>query len=230
MAPALDVIVRIRQLLPAGAVIKGGDVNQTWGPLFQEEETLIASAIDKRRREFAAGRIYARHALQELGHPAVPILPGPSRAPQWPKGFVGTISHSESICAAIVARTTEISSIGLDIENDGPLGSDLASLVCCPVELSQRSGIETRTGIDLPKLLFVIKEAFYKAYHPVTGSFLEFLDVEVCVDPTSFTFDVYLVKDCRPSFLGKRRIEGRFGLHGKLLFALSHLSAGTSRT
>jgi 4'-phosphopantetheinyl transferase EntD len=65
------------------------------------------------------------------------------------------------LSAAVVGCTAEFASIGIDIEGDTPLDPDLVPLICLPAELCARDMIETAIGIDLPKLLFVAKEAFY---------------------------------------------------------------------
>jgi len=59
--------------------------------LFPEEEAVVARAVDKGRREFAAARACARAGLARLGVPPAPILPGVRGAPQWPAGIVGSI-------------------------------------------------------------------------------------------------------------------------------------------
>src|SRR4051794_27548381 len=159
MLDITKAIKTIQHLLPAGVVIKGGDLRPPFGIIFPEEEMLMATAVEKRRREFFAGRIYARQGLLELGQKPVPILPKLSRAPSWPEGFVGSISHCDSVCAAVVGRSSKFHAIGLDIESDSPLGKDVTMLVCRPIEISERDKKEQLLGIDIPKLIFVIKEA-----------------------------------------------------------------------
>jgi 4'-phosphopantetheinyl transferase EntD len=201
-------------------VIKGGDLNMLDGLIYPEEGDLIERAVPKRRREFIAGRIYAREALSELGQPPVPILTKSSRAPRWPNGFVGAISHTQMLCAAVVGRAAEFASIGIDIEADTPLDPGLVPLICLPTELCARDTIETAIGIDLPKLLFVAKEAFYKLYNPITDYFLDFSDVKVVVNPILNSFKAYLANEGVPSLLGRRCAGGRFGRYAGTLFAL----------
>ena len=63
--------------------------------LLPEEAPAIARAIPKRQAEFAAGRRAARAALTTLGHPAQAIPVGDRRAPIWPQGTVGAITHDQ---------------------------------------------------------------------------------------------------------------------------------------
>src|ERR1700761_3617241 len=71
--------------------------------LFPDEEALLGRAVEKRRREFAAGRGCARRALAALGLPPAPLLPGEGGAPRWPDGVVGSITHCAGYAAAAVA-------------------------------------------------------------------------------------------------------------------------------
>jgi 4'-phosphopantetheinyl transferase EntD len=222
----MEVICAIRRLVPACAVVKGGTLDRSRDVRFPEEEALIANAVDKRRREFLAGRTYAREALAEFGLSPFPILAGPSRAPRWPPGFVGSISHSNSVCAVIVARASEIWSIGLDVDGDGPLDTELTSLVCGSGDLRDQDQVQQLTGIDPAKLVFVAKEAFYKLYNPLTASFLEFSDVEIRIDPVMQSFSAHLIEPSRPSFAGRRNIAGRFHSQAGTLIAVAVLAAG----
>ncbi|MGY3133877.1 hypothetical protein ACVWZM_004559 [Bradyrhizobium sp. USDA 4501] len=81
-------------------------------PLFPGEENAVAGAVEKRRREFAAGRYCARCALSQLGFPTVAIPSAPDRSPVWPAGALGSVSHDSSLCFAVAARRTAFRSIG----------------------------------------------------------------------------------------------------------------------
>jgi hypothetical protein len=62
----------------------------------------IARAVARRRDEFTTGRRLAHEALARLGCVAASLPPDRDRVPRWPESFVGTISHSGSLCAALV--------------------------------------------------------------------------------------------------------------------------------
>ena len=59
----------------------GADISTLVGELYPEEESFIANAQHKRRREFTAGRLCAREALSHLGINNFPILVGKNREP-----------------------------------------------------------------------------------------------------------------------------------------------------
>ena len=72
--------------------------------------------------------------------------------------------------------------------------------------------------VDRAKLLFVVKESFFKLYHPLTGHFLDFTDVCVSVDSARRTFNVRL-KEGAPSLLGMRTFDGVWGHADAYCFA-----------
>ena len=152
----------------------------------------MARAVPKRREEFRTGRGYARAALAALGCAPCPIPIGESRQPVWPNGFLGSISHTGHICVSVVGRSKNFSGLGLDLELDEELEGDLYPFICRKDEVYLKQ-ILARTRIDPGKLLFVIKEAVYKAYFPGAGFFLDFHDVKVEIDPARNAFLAFLV-------------------------------------
>src|SRR5258708_8108427 len=73
------------------------------GSLLSLEESLVAKAVPKRRREFTAGRNCARRALAQLGYPDFALLAGSHGQPLWPPGIAGSITHCDDYCAVAVA-------------------------------------------------------------------------------------------------------------------------------
>ena len=217
-------VAAMQALVPDGVVLVGGDPGSADGELFPDEERAVEGAIARRRREFRAGRVFARHALRELGQPACPLPVGRSRAPVWPDGFVGSIAHCNELCVVAVARTTSVAGLGIDVESAGALDADLVPRVCLDEELSDRFAVESRLGVDLPKVLFVAKESFYKAYRPATGRALDFRDVAVTVDPVAATFSARVVARDRPAG-GDIALVGRIGLIADLVFCYVDLGA-----
>ncbi|MEV4013261.1 4'-phosphopantetheinyl transferase superfamily protein [Nonomuraea angiospora] len=142
--------------------------------LFPEEEALVSGAADKRRREFRTSRHCARLALRRLGVAPSPILRGDRGAPAWPPGVVGSITHCTGYRAAAVAHGAL--SIGIDAEPHLPMPKGVLERTATPVEAAALDLL----GIPDPgRLLFSAKEAIYKAWYPLTGHWLGFLDATV---------------------------------------------------
>jgi len=133
----------------------------------------------KRLTDFSTGRYCAMKALEQLGIKDAIIPIGDEREPIWPEGIVGSISHCDSLVGAIVAKKSEHISLGLDIEEIGRVTSDLWDLVFTKNEKNYLSGLSDEDMLVQSTVIFSIKEAFYKFQHPITKTFLDFLDVEV---------------------------------------------------
>ena len=118
-------------------------------------------------------------ALEQLGIQDAIIPIGEDRAPIWPEGIVGSISHCDSLTGAIVAKKLDHISLGLDIEEIGRVAPDLWDLVFTKNEKTYLSGLSENEILVQSTTIFSIKEAFYKFQHPITKTFLDFLDVEV---------------------------------------------------
>jgi 4'-phosphopantetheinyl transferase EntD len=164
--------------------------------LYPDEEAAVASAVDKRRREFATGRACARAALAELGLPPVSIVPGPRGAPRWPSGVVGSSTHCAGYRACAVARDREFVTIGLDAEPHDELPHGVLGAVASPGERARVTALAgAMPHLRWDRLLFSAKESVYKAWFPLTGRWLGFEDA--CVDfcPEARTFTARLLVD-----------------------------------
>lgn len=206
----------LEQLFPADVVTVEADEAAWLGPLDAEEEAELGAVSEKRRREFTAGRACARQALSRLGLPSDPLLRRADRSPRWPPGVVGSISHCAGFCAAAVARAERHGALGLDIERAGRTRAGLARRICTPGERERLA----RWGAEGLGIVFSVKEAFYKAWHPATGAELGFLDVETELDPGAGRFLARLVHAELPAACGLRQAEGRF------VVTQEHVAAG----
>ncbi len=139
-----------------------------------DEQDAFANSIDKVKRASGAARIVARSLMAQLGQPEQSIPKSASGAPVWPAGYVGSLAHDARVAVAALARRGEFLSLGIDVEPAEPLDADLLDLVATPSERTEIAG-----NLLQGRLLFTIKEAVYKAAHPLDGVFLEHHDVEV---------------------------------------------------
>ncbi|MGX1546271.1 4'-phosphopantetheinyl transferase family protein [Streptomyces adustus] len=181
----------IEELLPRSVVVvEAYDVDGPDGSeeaaLYPEEAAVVAQAVAKRRREFAAVRGCARRAMDKLGVPPQPVLPGERGAPQWPAGLIGSMTHCDGYCAAALVRAADLASLGIDAEPHQPLPDGVLSVVSLPAEAERlRRLAAERPDIHWDRLLFSAKESVYKAWFPLTGQWLEFTeaDIDLAVEP-----------------------------------------------
>ncbi|MEU6402375.1 4'-phosphopantetheinyl transferase superfamily protein [Streptomyces sp. NPDC046985] len=211
----------IDELLPATVVTVEAYERDGLGhaPLHPEEEAIVARAIAKRRREFAAVRACARRAMEKLGVPPQPVLPGERGAPRWPEGLTGSMTHCDGYCAAALVRSVDLASLGIDAEPHGALPDDVIDAVALPAERRRLAELAARRpAVHWDRLLFSAKESVYKAWFPLTGRWLDFLEADIYVradtgsgDPRAGTFEAELLVP--GPLLGGRRItrfEGRW--------------------
>ena len=147
--------------------------------LYPQEQQLVEKAVDKRRREFAAGRTCAREALRSLGIAAAAILRNDLSAPVWPDGIIGAISHSHTWAGAAVARGSDIAGIGLDIETIERVSMPIARKVLTPAETAAMDNVQEPRRKEFLALAFSAKEAVYKCLSPLVAVPMGFQDAEV---------------------------------------------------
>ncbi|EPA8367446.1 4'-phosphopantetheinyl transferase [Vibrio fluvialis] len=140
----------------------------------------LQRAVAKRQAEFLAGRVAACDALQAAGVTPQMLAMGKHRAPWWPQGVVGSISHNENLALAVAQR--------VDIDADALLlGVDVESRIDEHSRLAIQTTIATAqeatmlAGLSLPAAqrittLFSAKESLFKALYPRVGQYLEFHD------------------------------------------------------
>lgn len=187
-----------------------------------EARALGPRAVDKRRREFAGGRAAARTALAALGlDPPPPVPAAADRAPIWPEGVVGAITHTRSDALAAVARRADCGGLGLDLEHLGGLRRlDVARQVA---DADERAWI----GADLRRLLavFSAKESIYKALYPRHGRYFGF--GAVTLTPTDAGFEATLNEALGPGYPAGSRVPISVRWYGDQVLTAVWLPADT---
>jgi 4'-phosphopantetheinyl transferase EntD len=173
----------LERILPQSVAVVATRDEIIDAPLFALEEAVVGEAVEKRRREFTTARACARTALAQLGVAPRAIPSGPRGAPEWPTGIVGSITHCDGYCAAAVARTRDLVTIGVDAEPNQPLPDGVLTEIALPDEREHLRRIARQApGMSWDRLLFSIKESVYKAWFPLTGRWLGFEDAVVTID------------------------------------------------
>lgn len=149
--------------------------------LFPEELRQISRAVGTRRAEYASVRRCARDAMRRLGVGPAPLPKGDRGAPQWPRGIVGSMTHTDGYRAAAVGYAMQFRSVGIDAEADGPLPEGVLSSVSLPGERGRIEAAAACAGsaVHWDRLLFSAKESTYKAWYPLTGRWLGFGDADI---------------------------------------------------
>jgi 4'-phosphopantetheinyl transferase EntD len=206
---------------PVAAFEVCGPASPAW--LHPAEAVHVAQAVEKRRLEFAGGRRCAREALVTLGGPGAALAIGEDRAPAWPAGFVGSITHTRGYCGAVASPTSTFVGIGVDAEMRRRLRRELERRICTDAELRWLDGMDERQRADMATVLFSAKEAFYKCQFCVTRTWLGFHDARLDVGQGTFRVEV---RDDRAA-LAARRLEGRFEISDTHVFTGIGIPSGS---
>ncbi|HXX66388.1 MAG TPA: 4'-phosphopantetheinyl transferase superfamily protein [Polyangiaceae bacterium] len=169
-------------------------------------------ARERRQREFAVGRRCAAQALIDAGSTEVHVGIGSFRAPVWPAGFVGSITHCRSRAAAAVGSISRLRSVGIDCE---PLFDDEAMREAAPLVLST---VERRLPAflapnDLATVVFSAKESLFKCLYPLVEVFFEFGDAEAEAIAPDGALRLRLLRDLGGGFAPGSAFEARFSIH-----------------
>jgi 4'-phosphopantetheinyl transferase EntD len=168
------------------------------------EAALVEKSAPKRQREFALGRICARHALAKLGHRGAVIGRAANGAPLWPQGIVGSITHTQDYAAAAVGEARNFSGIGVDAERVGGVTEDLWLRLFDDAERASLTGLDAAEQPVIATLLFSAKEACYKAWGGV-GT-LAFREIRVTPQGDRFT-----------AVRAGKILQGRYAVDGDLM-------------
>ena len=173
----------IHPLLPD---LTGPNLAIAWAPLealsgdpHPEEWEDIATAAPNRQKEFVAGRQLARALSDQLGLPPAPLRRADDRAPIWPIDRTGSLSHSDTLCAAAVGKRGTVQSIGVDVETIGRVEQKLWPTLFTEKEADYFSSLAPDTIALETTLFFSAKEAFYKCQYPLTQEWVGLQDVEI---------------------------------------------------
>jgi 4'-phosphopantetheinyl transferase EntD len=223
--------VGLQNLFPAAVV--GAELREPGDAslLLPEEAEYLGRAVPKRAQEFAAGRLCARRALAEFGVTDFPIRVASDRQPLWPEFLVGSITHTDGYCAAVVAERRRFSAIGIDCEIVGHVTPELWPQICVSAERLWLDSLALPERAAAVTLLFAAKEAFYKCQYPLVGEWLNFNDLCVTFLEWGAARGSFAVMPTRPIALSERAplpVLGNYRRHERFASAGVFLPADAS--
>ena len=134
-------------------------------------------STDRQRVRLVAQRDATRKCLTDLvasvGLPAVEPERLASGPRNWPPGYVGSVSHKGTTVVAAIASTARMTSIGIDVERRDAEGVPVIRGLDTTEQPWPVPDAEGRV------ILFSVKEAAYKALHPIFRHPLGFEDIAV---------------------------------------------------
>lgn len=198
----------LSSMVGAGVGLGADTVSGTEG-LTPREAEAVSRAVPKRVAEFAAGRRAARNALSQIGIADAELPVGSDRAPVWPMGTTGSITHDTGLALAAAVLLREAGSIGIDITEAVPLPADVRDQILRHPHEASLDDLEARAA-------FSAKETLFKALSPHVGFVFGFSAAVVHVDMNAGLFEAHILHDLGPFEKG-RFWEGRIGIEGNRL-------------
>ena len=167
----------------------GSDLNKLTP---KELNSINKSSSDKRKRDFSAGRIAAKAALSKSGFKEEFSLINSNRIPEWPTGFVGSISHSNNMAISVVAKSNNYNSLGVDIESRKKnLSKDLIKKITTDKEQRWLNSKKDFSTYGL--ILFSAKESIYKSLSSIGFTNIGFKDVNLAILEREFRIEAEFV-------------------------------------
>ncbi len=151
-------------------------------------DPLTQARARARVQDLLVGRACAQLALQQAGAGSDQVGANQGRAPIWPDGWAGSLSHAAGIAWAVVARSSDFNSLGIDLEH--LLNDDAVEAVHSVALTSGERRFEGwRDKGDVAwrtTLLFSAKESIFKCLNPLVKEFIEPTEIELSeVDPAA---------------------------------------------
>lgn len=211
-----------RPLFSAHVALGWADPTAPMPRLMGDEVLAIDHVAPARAREFGAGRAAARQAMEALGQPPRPILQGDDRAPIWPAGLTGSITHTERDALAVVSDDPEIRALGLDMEPATPLCPELWDSVCTLADRRWLASLGPTQRGYFAKLVFCAKEAVYKAQYQISRTVIDFHAVTLVIDLHANRFTAVMQQEVEGIARGSQ-IDGRFSILGNAFISAVEL-------
>ena len=148
-----------------------------YNSLHERLTSVQKSFADKRKQELVAGRYCARKALEQIDSSFYDIFleMTESRAPIWPGGVCGSISHNKNMAIAVVSN--KYRSLGVDIELLIPF-ERLKKLENSFINESEKT-LTREDTLRNSTIIFSAKESLFKLLHPLCHTYFGFLEAEL---------------------------------------------------
>ena len=146
----------------------------------------------KRNHEFLLGRLAIKDALGSLGNVPAWIERDPlTKAPNWPKGIAGSLSHSSGLALAVVSDSPPILGLGVDIEKaNRTIDPKIERHICTQDESEDLHSLHSENFAIRLLLTFSAKESLYKCFYgKIPRNLLRFKNVSLKWESNTWTAD-----------------------------------------
>lgn len=176
----------------------------------------IERAVPKRRAEYLAGRWCARRAVRALLPHFAGQIAHRDRAPAWPAGIHGSITHSGRFACAAVISSRDALGVGIDSEEVGGAERIAAIRELACAEAEQDRAPELPEALHYT-LIFSAKESLFKCLFPAVGRMFWYEDARVTLCPTTATFRATLLVDLSTELRRGNVFDGTYRVADRLV-------------
>lgn len=189
----------------------------------------LDGAVPRRRAEYLAGRWCARAAVRALVPGFTGQIGSHGRAPRWPPGIVGSITHSGGFACAAVACASDVLGVGIDSETIGDPERIAAIREAATVPAERRPDPSWGEGLYYT-LMFSAKESLFKCLYPATGRMFWCHEARITLGSDTGRFRATLLVDLSAELHRGRTFEGTYRAAGPLVHtALIRLATPADR-
>ena len=174
----------------------------------------------KRNHEFLLGRLAIKDALGSLGNVPAWLERDPlTKAPNWPKGIAGSLSHSSGLALAVVSESPPILGLGVDIEKaNRTIDPKIERHICTQDESEDLHSLHSENFAIRLLLTFSAKESLYKCFYgKIPRNLLRFKNVSLKWESNTWTADWKF--PCKRKYLVEK-IIGYWGIDQNWLWTI----------
>jgi 4'-phosphopantetheinyl transferase EntD len=222
-----SVLQTWRDLLPPDVCVSAGPFVDA-APLTASERASAGSVAPERLRELENSRSYGKHALALCGVENVDLPIGPDRAPLWPPGIIGSITHvrggAGGHVSAAVARIDSIR-LGIDVELETGLHPPVWPHVLTAGELERVHDLPISRRVTEVQTVWCAKEAMAKALRRR----IEPTDIDTTPDDATGYYNIVALSNPGRAFYGRIAKVGGFILAAVVVPQDVQFKAGSIR-
>jgi enterobactin synthetase component D len=178
----------------------------------------ISKAIEKRQAEYLAGRCAAKLALYEHGLSPQDIPPGADRAPIWPSGLRGSISHTRHHCGCVLTENIGLQP-AIDIEH---IVDEKKFTALNGVVLSQHDqrvlAASDLSRLTAATLAFSAKESLFKGLYPSVRRIFGFDYAQITQPPKEGRLVITLTKPLSETLVAGRLFTLEYDICNGMVF------------
>ena len=194
-----------------------------------DEQARRTDRADAAHRRHIITRAVAAQLLRAYGVADTTVPIGADRAPQWPHGFVGSITHTARFAAVAVMPRSMARSVGIDAECELVFGQEQLVRKYCLVDQefdTLYGGDSSLSATQISALCFSAKEAVFKCLYSLVNHYFDFTCVRIMkIDEGTNTLSINVLDGAIARCVGTTELTGSYRFIEGHIFTAVRLTA-----